>query len=62
MLARTSVLVDRLDFQYFDGGKPAFTDGPNGLGRPGYVVEAPRLRGRRRPARVFHGWAGFDGV
>ncbi len=53
---------DGVYFQYWDGEKPAFNDGPDGLQRLDYVVDAARRHGLRLVLPLTNNWSDFGGI
>ncbi|WP_051808119.1 cellulase family glycosylhydrolase [Actinoplanes subtropicus] len=53
---------DGVYFQYWDGTKPAFNDGANGLERLDYVVDAARRSGQRLVLALTNNWSDFGGI
>ena len=53
---------DGVYFQYWDGTKPAFNDGPNGLERLDYVIDAARRSGQRLVLALTNNWSDFGGI
>jgi len=53
---------DGVYFQYFDGAKPAFNDGPDGLERLDYVIDAARRAGLRLVLPLTNNWSDFGGI
>ncbi|MBO3737588.1 cellulase family glycosylhydrolase [Actinoplanes flavus] len=49
-------------FQYWDGEKPAFNDGPNGLERLDYVIDAARRHGIKLVLPLTNNWSDFGGI
>lgn len=53
---------DGVYFQYFDGEKPAFNDGPDGLERLDYVIDAARRAGIKLVLPLTNNWSDFGGI
>lgn len=53
---------DGVYFQYWDGTKPAFNDGPDGLERLDYVIAAARQRGIKLVLPLTNNWSDFGGI
>ncbi|WP_433303701.1 cellulase family glycosylhydrolase [Actinoplanes sp. CA-030573] len=53
---------DGVYFQYWDGEKPAFNDGPDGLERLDYVIDAARRHGQRLVLPLTNNWSDFGGI
>ncbi|WP_433379292.1 cellulase family glycosylhydrolase [Actinoplanes sp. CA-142083] len=53
---------DGVYFQYWDGEKPAFNDGPNGLERLDYVIQAAQKAGQRLVLPLTNNWSDFGGI
>jgi mannan endo-1,4-beta-mannosidase len=49
-------------FQYWDGTKPAYNDGANGLQRLDYVVAAAKARGLKLVLPLTNNWSDFGGM
>ena len=49
-------------FQYWDGEKPAFNDGPNGLERLDYVVDSAARHGQKLVLPMVNNWSDFGGI
>jgi len=49
-------------FQYWDGTKPAYNDGANGLQRLDYVVAAAKERGLKLVLPLTNNWSDFGGI
>ncbi|MEV2239913.1 cellulase family glycosylhydrolase [Micromonospora sp. NPDC049891] len=54
--------ADGVWFQYWDGEKPAFNDGPDGLQRLDYVLYAARQAGVRVVIPLTNNWRDFGGI
>ncbi|MFF5214661.1 cellulase family glycosylhydrolase [Micromonospora sp. NPDC000442] len=54
--------ADGVWFQYWDGEKPAFNDGPDGLQRLDYVLYAARQAGIRVVIPLTNNWRDFGGI
>ncbi|MEV4494033.1 cellulase family glycosylhydrolase [Micromonospora coxensis] len=53
---------DGVWFQYWDGEKPAYNDGPDGLQRLDYVLYAARRAGIRVVVPLVNNWRDFGGM
>jgi mannan endo-1,4-beta-mannosidase len=53
---------DGVYFQYWDGTKPAFNDGANGLERLDYVVAAAKRTGQKLVLPLTNNWSDFGGI
>jgi mannan endo-1,4-beta-mannosidase len=54
--------ADGVYFQYWDGTKPAYNDGPDGLQRLDYVVAKAKSLGLRLVIPLTNNWADFGGM
>lgn len=54
--------ADGVWFQYWDGEKPAYHDGPDGLERLDYVLYAARQAGIKLVIPVTNNWRDFGGM
>ncbi|HWS39364.1 MAG TPA: cellulase family glycosylhydrolase, partial [Actinoplanes sp.] len=53
---------DGVYFQYWDGTKPAYNDGPDGLQRLDYVIDAARRHGVKLVLPLTNNWSDFGGI
>lgn len=54
--------ADGVYFQYWDGTKPAYNDGPNGLERMDYIIAKAREEGVRLVIPLTNNWSTFGGM
>ncbi len=54
--------ADGVYFQYWDGAKPAYNDGPNGLERMDYIIAKAREEGVRLVIPLTNNWSTFGGM
>ncbi|MGX7670530.1 cellulase family glycosylhydrolase [Plantactinospora sp. DSM 117369] len=54
--------ADGVYFQYWDGAKPAYRDGPDGLERLDYVLYAARQAGIKLVIPLTNNWRDFGGM
>lgn len=54
--------ADGVYFQYWDGAKPAYNDGPDGLERLDYVLKAARDAGIKLVIPLTNNWRDFGGI
>ncbi|WFE24327.1 cellulase family glycosylhydrolase [Solwaraspora sp. WMMD937] len=54
--------ADGVYFQYFDGERPAYNDGPDGLQRLDYVLAAAREAGIKLVVPLTNNWRDFGGM
>nr|MDT0663043.1 cellulase family glycosylhydrolase [Micromonospora sp. DSM 115978] len=54
--------ADGVYFQYWDGTKPAYNDGPDGLERLDYVLAAARAAGIKLVIPLTNNWRDFGGI
>lgn len=54
--------ADGVYFQYWDGEKPAYNDGPDGLQRLDYVLKAARDAGIKLVIPLTNNWRDFGGI
>ncbi|HEX8346440.1 MAG TPA: cellulase family glycosylhydrolase, partial [Actinoplanes sp.] len=54
--------ADGVYFQYFDGTRPAYNDGPDGLQRLDYVLKAARDAGVKLVIPLTNNWRDFGGM
>lgn len=55
-------MADGVYFQYWDGTRPAYNDGPNGLQRMDYILAAARQAGIRLVIPLTNNWRDFGGM